>query len=73
MQKWKQISQSENYVTKSEIIRKVLIGITLLFLLMCLISCKSDTIVVEKIKLDCINSMQTNGQMAECLAKYDEM
>lgn len=40
---------------------------------MCLMSCKSDTIVVEKIKPDCINSMQTNGQMAECLAKYDEI
>ena len=73
MQKWKQISQSNNFVTKSEIIIKVTIGIILLFLLSCLMSCKSDTIVIKPIKPDCINSMQTNGQMLECLSKYDEM
>lgn len=36
-------------------------------------SCKSDTIAIEKIKPDCINSIQVNGHLLECLAKYDEM
>lgn len=40
---------------------------------MSLMSCARDTIEIKPIKPDCINSMQTNGQMLECLAAYDEI
>ena len=72
MQKWKPTRQSNGYEKLLLLARIVWIGMLALSLLMCLVSCKSDTIVVEKIRPDCINSIKTNGQMLECLAQYDE-
>ena len=53
--------------------KKILIGIGSLCLLMCLLSCKSDITVIEPVKPDCINTIHVNGDLLECLARYDEM
>ena len=36
-------------------------------------SCQSDITVIKPIKPDCVNSIKTNGDMAECLIKYMEV
>ena len=40
---------------------------------MSLTSCQSDIMVIKPIKPDCVNSIKTNGDMAECLIKYMEV
>lgn len=41
--------------------------------MMFLTSCKSNITVIKPIKPDCVNSIKTNGDMAECLIKYMEV
>ena len=72
MPKWKPTKQLSPYARVRRVVRIVSIGLVLLFVLSLLTSCRSGTIVIEPIKPDCINSIVTNQDMIECLARYDE-